>query len=66
MGVKERIIAFKLLEQKENHLAFLEEIGVAVELKKIEGDIVEVKKNKCIKEEKDYGKKDSKWNIRKA
>ena len=60
MGVKERIIAFKLLEQKENHLAFLEEIGVAVELKKIEGDIVEVKKNKCIKEEKDYGKKDSK------
>ena len=60
MGVKERIIAFKLLAQKENHLAFLEEIGVAVELKKIEGDIVEVKKNKCIKEEKDYGKKDSK------
>ena len=47
MGVKERIIAFKLLEQKENHLAFLEEIGVAVELKKIEGDIVQNKKQ-CI------------------
>lgn len=64
MNTKERIISLKLIEKKESHLEFLEEIGVAATVKVNDGNLENEEKNSCTKEKKNYGKSQIKWDLR--
>lgn len=52
MNVKERIISLRLIEKREHHIKFLEEIGVAATVRVNGSDSKTEKKNNCIKEGK--------------
>ena len=52
MNVKERIISLRLIKKKEDHIEFLEKIGVAATVKVNDSNPETEEKTSCTKEEK--------------
>lgn len=52
VNVKERIISLRLIKKKEDHIEFLEEIGVAATVKVNDSNPETEEKTSCIREEK--------------